>query len=36
MVYYAHIAEDNRKQTVLEHLTGTANLCRVFATAFRM
>ena len=34
MVYHAHIAEDNRKQTVSEHLIGTADLCTVFATAF--
>lgn len=34
MEYYAHIAQDNRKQTVLEHLVGTANLCTAFAAAF--
>lgn len=34
MVYHAHIAKDNRKQTVSDHLIGTADLCTVFATAF--
>lgn len=34
MEYYAHIAQDDRKQTVLEHLVGTANLCTAFAAAF--
>ena len=29
MAYLAHIAQDNRKQTVLEHLNGTAErVCR--------
>ncbi len=32
--YFAHIAEDGRKQTVLEHLEGTAELCARFARAF--
>lgn len=31
MKYYAHITEDGRKQTVLEHLTATAALCGSFA-----
>ena len=35
MEYYAHISEDGlRCQTVAEHLTGTASLCRKFAAAF--
>lgn len=34
MEYYAHIAEDGRRQTVAEHLTGTSSLCRSFAGAF--
>lgn len=32
--YLAHWAEDGREQTVLEHLTGTAQLCAQFAAAF--
>ena len=36
--YYAHVREsanDNKKyQTVAQHLTGTAELCRGFAAAF--
>lgn len=32
--YLAHIAEDGREQSVLEHLTGTAKLCARFASAF--
>ncbi|MGM9618448.1 MAG: CRISPR-associated helicase Cas3' [Oscillospiraceae bacterium] len=32
--YLAHIAQDGREQTVKEHLTGTAELCRAFAAAF--
>ena len=32
--YLAHIAEDGREQTVLEHLQGTAELCADFASAF--
>ena len=34
MTYLAHIAQDGRKQTVLEHLNGTAELCAGFAAAF--
>ncbi len=35
MEYYAHISEDGlRRQTVAEHLTETAALCRTFAGAF--
>ena len=35
MTYYAHISEDGaRRQTVAEHLEGTASLCRDFAAAF--
>ena len=35
MAYYAHILEDGlRRQTVAEHLHGTATLCRAFAAAF--
>lgn len=35
MEYYAHISSDGlRKQTVAEHLRGTAILCRKFAEAF--
>ena len=32
--YLAHISEDGREQSVLEHLTGTAELCSQFAAAF--
>ena len=32
--YLAHIAEDGRIQTVLEHLSNTAELCARFASAF--
>ncbi len=32
--YYAHIDENGRKQTVKEHLEGTAELCAKFAGAF--
>lgn len=32
--YLAHRSEDQRQQTVLEHLTGTASLCGRFASAF--
>ena len=32
--YLAHISEDSQEQTVLEHLTGTAELCAQFAAAF--
>ncbi len=35
MKYYAHISPDGlRRQTVAEHLTGTAALCQSFAAAF--
>ena len=35
MEYYAHISDDGlRRQTVTEHLEGTAALCREFAAAF--
>lgn len=34
MEYLAHISEDKRKQTVLQHLEGTADLCRRFAASF--
>ena len=34
MEYYAHISDNGRRQTVAEHLTGTAALCRSFASAF--
>lgn len=35
MIYYAHISEDGlRRQTVAEHLEGTAALCSAFAAAF--
>ena len=34
MEYCAHISDDGRRQTVAEHLTGTAALCRAFAGAF--
>ena len=33
-LYYAHIAEDGRKQTVLQHLEGTARLAFEFAEVF--
>lgn len=32
--YIAHISNDGREQTVLEHLEGTAKLCAGFASAF--
>lgn len=32
--YLAHISEDGRNQTILDHLTGTAKLCADFAAAF--
>ena len=32
--YYAHIAPDGRKQTVMEHLKGTAEFAERFAAAF--
>ena len=35
MEYYAHVSDDGlRRQTVAEHLEGTAALCRRFAAAF--
>ena len=34
MKYLAHISQDNRKQTIPEHLSGTADLCAGFAAAF--
>ena len=34
MEYFAHITQDNRRQTVLEHLDGTAGRCAMFAAAF--
>ena len=34
MVYFAHISQDSRRQTVLKHLNGTAELCAGFAAAF--
>lgn len=34
MDYLAHLSEDHREQTVLDHLEGTAALCRDFAAAF--
>ena len=33
-LFYAHISEDGRKQTVLEHLEGTARLASEFAEVF--
>ena len=33
-MYYAHIREDGKKQTVEEHLRGTAERCAAFASAF--
>ena len=32
--YLAHIADDRREQSVLEHLDGTARRCAGFASAF--
>lgn len=34
ITYYAHKAEDGRKQSVEEHLQGTAKLCAAFAGKF--
>ena len=34
MAYLAHISEDHRKQTILQHLEGTAGLCSRFAQSF--
>lgn len=33
-MFYAHIREDGKKQTVEEHLQGTAALCSLFASRF--
>ena len=33
-LFFAHISEDGRKQTVLEHLEGTARLASEFAGVF--
>lgn len=33
-MYYAHIREDGRTQTVQEHLQGSAALCARFAAQF--
>lgn len=33
-LFYAHISEDGRKQTVLQHLEGIARLASKFAQAF--
>ncbi len=33
-MYLAHRSEDGRKQTILEHLSGTAALCKKFAARF--
>ena len=33
-MYLAHLSEDGRKQTILDHLNGTASLCRKFAARF--
>lgn len=35
-MYLAHISDDNREQTVKDHLLGTAVLCGQFAEAFGM
>ena len=34
MEFLAHISDDGRKQTVQEHLEGTARLCSEFAAEF--
>ena len=34
MTYLAHVSEDQREQTVLAHLEGTAGLAHHFAAAF--
>ena len=36
MEYVGHISEDGRKQLLLEHLQGTACLCKHFANEFKM
>ena len=33
-IYLAHLAKDGRKQTVQEHLRGTAEKCSDFAGSF--
>lgn len=33
-MYFAHIREDGKKQTVVEHLQGTSDRCALFASAF--
>lgn len=35
-MYLAHIAEDGRKQTIIEHLEGTAKIAGKFASIFNM
>ena len=32
--YLAHLSDDGRKQTVLDHLKGSADRCAAFAAAF--
>ena len=32
--YLAHVAEDGRQQTVLQHLSATAQKCTAFAQVF--
>ena len=34
MAYFAYILEDNRQQTVLQHLEGAAELCSRFVMPF--
>lgn len=34
MEYLAHISEDHRQQTILQHLKGAAELCGCFAASF--
>ena len=36
MKYLAHISKDGREQTILEHLTGTAELAKSFAESFSL
>lgn len=33
-MYLAHLSEEGRKQTILDHLNGTASLCKKFAARF--
>ncbi len=35
IIYLAHIAEDGREQTILDHLKGTAHLAKEFAQPFK-